>query len=125
MPTVWCITLTRRILLLSLPPSRWIPACFPACCGRAQPGSIELAQKTAELMKDFRAVVWEGHGVVACSETFDDTFGLIDTLEKAANIYAITRAMRGGDEAANLLSDDQLRVICEGYGLEPNEDFLS
>ena len=90
-----------------------------------QPGSIELAQKTAELMKDFRAVVWEGHGVVACSETFDDTFGLIDSLEKAATIYAITRAMRGGDEAANLLSDDQLRVICEGYGLEPNEDFLS
>ena len=93
--------------------------------GFVQPGSAELARATAELMNDFRAVVWSGHGIIACSETFDDTFGLIDSLEKAAGIYALARAMRGGDEAANLLSDEQLRTICEGYGLEPNEDFLS
>jgi hypothetical protein len=32
--------------------------------------------------------------------------------------------MRGGEEAANLLSDEQLRDICAAYSLEPNEDFL-
>ena len=64
-----------------------------------QPGSTELAQKTAELMQDFRAVVWSGHGTIACSETFDDTYGLIDSLEKAAKIYVLARAMRGGQEA--------------------------
>jgi len=37
----------------------------------------------------------------------------------------MARAMRGGEEAANLLSDDNLRTICASYGLEPNEDFLS
>ncbi|MDO4400041.1 MAG: rhamnulose-1-phosphate aldolase [Coriobacteriia bacterium] len=90
-----------------------------------QPASNELAEKTAALMEDFRAVVWSGHGVIACSQTFDDTFGLIDTLEKAAYIYIMARAMRGGEEAANLLSDDNLRTICASYELEPNEDFLS
>ena len=92
--------------------------------GFVQPGSTELAQKTAELMNDFRAVVWSGHGVIACSETFDDTYGLLDTLEKAAGVYVRARAMRGGQEAGNLLSDEQLRSICESYELEPNEDFL-
>ena len=27
-------------------------------------------------------------------------------------------------EAANLLSDEQLRTICASYDLKPNEDFL-
>jgi rhamnulose-1-phosphate aldolase len=88
------------------------------------PGSIELAERTAALMESYRAVVWSGHGITACSETFDDTFGLIDSLEKAAGIYVQARAMRGGEEAANLLSDEQLRDICAAYSLEPNEDFL-
>lgn len=93
--------------------------------GFVQPGSVELAQRTAELMRDFRAVVWSGHGIIACSETFDDTFGLVDSLEKAAGIYAAARAMRGGEEPANLLSDAQLREICASYDLSPNEAFLS
>ena len=93
--------------------------------GFIQPGSVELARATAKLMAEFRAVVWSGHGIIACSETFDDTFGLIDSLEKAAGMYVMARAMRGGEEAANLLSDEQLRIICAGYDLEPNEDFLS
>lgn len=90
-----------------------------------QPGSKELAVQTAKLMEDFRAVVWSGHGTIACSETFDDTYGLIDSLEKAASIYVMARAMRGGQEAANLLSDDQLRSICASYELEPNAAFLA
>ena len=90
-----------------------------------QPGSKELARQTAELMKDFRAVVWSGHGITACSETFDDTYGLIDSLEKAAKVYVLARAMRGGQEAANLLSDEQLRSICQSYELKPNEAFLA
>lgn len=90
-----------------------------------QPGSVELARKTAALMEDFRAVVWSGHGIIACSETFDDTFGLVDSLEKAAGIYVMARAMRGGQEAANLLSDEQLRTICASYDLKPNEAFLA
>lgn len=92
--------------------------------GFVTPGTNQLAQETAELMREFRAVVWSGHGIIACSETFDDTFGLIDSLEKAAGIYVMARAMRGGEEAANLLTDEQLRSICAAYDLEPNEDFL-
>ena len=49
----------------------------------------------------------------------------LSVVEKAAGMYVMARAMRGGEEAANLLSDEQLRIICAGYDLEPNEDFLS
>ncbi len=90
-----------------------------------QPGSVELAKQTAALMEDYRAVVWSGHGIIACSETFDDTFGLVDSLEKAAGIYLEARAACGGQEPANLLSDMQLREICASYDLAPTEAFLS
>ena len=88
------------------------------------PGSPELAEATCELMAVHRACVWTQHGIMARAAGFDEAFGIIDTVEKSAGIHLGARAANGGAEPRHLVSDEQLRAICERYGLTPNEGFL-
>ena len=41
-------------------------------------------------MEEFRLVVWGMHGIYGAGKTMDETFGLIETVEKAAQIYMLT-----------------------------------
>ena len=54
------------------------------------PGTEEIAKKTCEKMEAYDAVIWAQHGVFATGDNFDNTFGLLHTLEKAADIYLKT-----------------------------------
>ena len=53
-------------------------------------GTNEIGVATAEKMKEFRVVVWALHGVYGAGETLDEAFGLVETVEKAAEIYMLT-----------------------------------
>jgi rhamnulose-1-phosphate aldolase len=53
----------------------------------SQPGSMELAEATAEAFKTHRFVLWEGHGAVAAGETLSAALDAIEVVEKAADIY--------------------------------------
>lgn len=89
------------------------------------PGSSDLAQATARVMRDFEACVWQLHGVFASGEDFDGAFGLVNAIDKAADVYLRARAAQGG--AANLpysISDADLRATALAYDLPLNEDFL-
>lgn len=88
------------------------------------PGSEELAAKTRELMRVFKVCVWSHHGIMVRAAGFDEAFGMVDTIEKAAAIYLAARSACGGNEPVHLVSDEQLRAICVRYGLQPNEEFL-
>ena len=89
------------------------------------PGSIEIAQATAELMKTYEATIWAQHGLFASGVDFDSTFGLVHTVEKSAGIYAQARLLAGGSDAfLNTISDDDLRAIAKRYSLPINEAFL-
>ena len=44
----------------------------------------EIGQATAEKMKTARLVVWAQHGIYGAGKDLDETFGLIETAEKAA-----------------------------------------
>lgn len=88
------------------------------------PGSAELAQATAELMKTFQACVWSQHGLIVRAKSFDEAFGLAHTIEKSAGLYMQARAASDGSEPRYLVNDVQLRAVCARYGLQPNEDFL-
>lgn len=50
-------------------------------------GGEEIGIATAEKMKDYRSVVWAQHGIFCTGKTLDEVFGLIETIEKAAEIY--------------------------------------
>ena len=50
-------------------------------------GGDLIGDATAKKMANYRAVVWAQHGLFATGTSLDETFGLIETIEKAAEIY--------------------------------------
>ena len=79
-------------------------------------GRDEIGRATAEKMKDHHAVIWAYHGVFGTGNTLDEAFGLVETIEKAAEIY-----VKISGKAANPgISDKQLRELSDAYGLGLN-----
>ncbi|SQB41828.1 rhamnulose-1-phosphate aldolase [Citrobacter koseri] len=50
------------------------------------PGTDEIGQATAQEMQKHSLVLWPFHGVFGSGPTLDETFGLIDTAEKSAEV---------------------------------------
>lgn len=89
------------------------------------PGKSEIAEASCALMKRYDAIVWAHHGLFAAGPDFDTTFGLVHTIEKAAEIYLAARAANGGSDAfLNRISDQGLRDTCRDFGVQINEAFV-
>ena len=80
-------------------------------------GTNEIGQATAEKMKEFRLVVWALHGIYGTGRSLDEAFGLIETAEKAAEIYIKTAHL----PHLNTITDEQLRVTAEFFGAKIRE----
>ena len=90
------------------------------------PGGAEIAQATSELMKKYDAAIWALHGLFVSGPDFDTAFGLMHTIEKAAQIYILSCAANGGkDNFANKISDAGLRQTADEFGITINEEFLN
>ncbi len=83
-------------------------------------GTDEIGVATAEKMKSFRLVVWAMHGIYGAGKTMDETFGLIETVEKAAQIYMLI----GGRPRINTIKDEDMVKLVELFGVEYRKDFL-
>ncbi len=89
------------------------------------PGSLDLARASAREMAAYSAVIWAHHGFLCAGESFDDTFGRMHAIVKAAEIYETARLMAGGSDGfLNDVADDELRAIAQSLGLAVNEGFL-
>ena len=101
---------------------------FPAGVGVVPwmvPGGADIARATSEQMKTFDAVVWASHGLFVSGADFDSTFGLLHTIEKAADIYGRARARNGGSgEFLNTITDEGLRQIGREFNVKINEAML-
>jgi rhamnulose-1-phosphate aldolase len=76
----------------------------------------EIAVATGELMKTYSAAVWAQH-VLLCSGTdFDECFGLMYTIEKAADINM--RVVSSGLPILHTITDDGLRAIARDFKVE-------
>ena len=83
-------------------------------------GTNAIGEATAEKMRDVRLVVWSLHGVYGAGRTLDEAFGLIETAEKAAEIYLkIAHLPR-----VNRLTDDMLRQVERRYGVHARDGYL-
>ncbi len=71
-------------------------------------------------MKDFRIVIWGMHGIYGAGKTLDETFGLIETVEKAAQIYMLT----SNQPRINTITADQMRELADFFGVDYRKDFL-
>ena len=104
------------------------PVVFPDGIGVVPwmvPGGREIAVATSRLMRKYDAAIWAHHGMFAAGEDFDLTFGLMHTVEKAADIYVRARCMNGGsDDFMNTITDDGLRAIAREFNIKINEAML-
>jgi rhamnulose-1-phosphate aldolase len=85
------------------------------------PGTVEAAVATGVKMEKYTAAVWAHHGLFVSNETMHGAFGLMETIEKAADIHL--RALSSGG-ISQTISDEQLRAAAAAYGQVPNEEFL-
>lgn len=83
-------------------------------------GTNAIGEATAEKMKEFRLVIWGMHGIYGAGKTMDEAFGLIETVEKAAQIYMLTAHM----PRINTIRDRQLAELAESFGVDYRKDFL-
>ena len=85
-------------------------------------GTNEIGIATAEKMKEFRLVIWGLHGIYGAGKNIDEAFGLIETVEKAAQLYML--AMSVQNPRMNTITDDNLRDLAKAFGLNYRTDFL-
>ena len=103
------------------------PVVFPGGVGVVPwmvPGGAEIALATSELMKEYDAAVWAHHGLFCSGPDFDVTFGLMHTIEKAAQIYVLALSA-GQGKIRQTITDDNLRAIAKEFGVTLKEEFLA
>ena len=72
------------------------PVVFPAGVGVVPwmvPGGRDIAVATSKLMEKYDLAIWAHHGIFGTGEDFDSTFGLVDTVEKSAEILVKVLSM--------------------------------
>ena len=84
-------------------------------------GTNSIGYATAEKMKDYRLVIWAMHGIYGAGKTLDEAFGLIETVEKAAQIFILTQ----GRDRINTITDEQLKELAEYFKVDYRKDFLN
>jgi rhamnulose-1-phosphate aldolase len=71
-------------------------------------------------MKTSRLVVWAQHGIYGAGRSLDETFGLIETAEKAAGIFLKIAHLPW----KQTLATEDLRRIAAHYGVKPRAGYL-
>lgn len=84
-------------------------------------GTNEIGRATAEKMRTARLVVWAQHGIYGAGKNLDETFGLIETAEKAAEIYMKIAHL----PLKNTITDEQLHELEQHFGVIAHEGYLS
>lgn len=85
------------------------------------PGTDAIGEETAMKMENTRLVLWPHHGVFGAGTTIDETFGLIETAEKAAEVYTIVCAQGGKKQT---ISDKQLQTLADAFKVIPRKGIL-
>lgn len=82
-------------------------------------GTNEIGEATAEKMKEHRLVVWTNHGIYGSGSNMDEAFGLIETVEKTAQIYMLALG-----HVVNVIPDEIIKALAELWHLTPWEGIL-
>ena len=101
------------------------PVVFPGGIGVVPwmvPGGADIALATCKKMEEFDAAVWAHHGLFASGPDFDITFGLMHTIEKAAEIWVLAKST--GLPELQTIQDNELRAIARDFNVVLREEFL-
>ena len=89
------------------------------------PGGADIAKATCAEMEKYDAAIWAFHGLFVSGPDCDTAFGLMHTIEKAAQIATYALAANGGRRPVQAITDDNLRAIGKEFGVTLNEDILN
>lgn len=89
------------------------------------PGGSDIAKATCKLMETYDAAIWSFHGLFVSGPSFDIAFGLMHTIEKAAQIASIALSASPNGKPAQVIRDDDIRAIGEEFGVTLNEEVLN
>ena len=87
------------------------------------PCCAEIGIATGKLMEKYDAVIWAHHGLVCSGETLDMAFGIMHTIEKAAEMLVGVMQMTGRKKMQTITSAD-FRKIEKDFNLNFSEEFL-
>ncbi len=80
------------------------------------PGTDGIGDATALQMASHSLVMWPFHGIFGAGPTLDETFGLIDTAEKASEVVVNVLSMGGMRQS---ITTRQLIALGERFGVRP------
>ena len=101
------------------------PVVFPQGIGVVPwmvPGGKEIGIKTSEIMKTKNVAIWAHHGIFVCGHDFDETFGLLHTVEKSAEI--LVKVMSMSSTKLNTIQPDDFRALQKPFGITLDERYL-
>lgn len=101
------------------------PVVFPSGIGVVDwmvPGGKDIAVATSKLMEQYDVAIWAHHGMFASGEDFDLTFGLMHTVEKAAEI--LVKVLSITPNKLQTITPDQFRHLANDFKVELPEKFL-
>ena len=80
------------------------------------PGTPTIGEATATAMQKHPLVLWPFHGIFGSGSTLDETFGLIDTAEKAGEILVKVLSMGGQRQS---ISTQELKDLAVRFQVQP------
>lgn len=101
------------------------PVVFPDGIGVVPwmvPGGRAIAVETSKLMKQYDVAIWAHHGMFASGEDFDLTFGLMHTVEKAAEI--LVKVLSIQPNKLQTIHPDEFRELAHDFHVVLPEKFL-
>lgn len=84
-------------------------------------GTNEIGEATAKKMLSHRLVIWGIHGIYGTGNSLDEAFGLIETVEKAAQLYMLTAHL----PIINTIKDEELKALADTFGVDYRKDYLN
>ncbi len=84
-------------------------------------GNNEIGIATAKKMEEFRIVVWAQHGIYGVGKNMDEAFGLVETVEKGAELWLKYAHL----PIVNEITDKNLLDLAREYNVSPRKGILT
>lgn len=101
------------------------PVVFPEGVGVVPwmvPGGEAIGIETSKLMEKFNVAIWAHHGTFCSGDNFDITFGLMDTVEKSAEILVKVLSMT--PHKRQTITKENLIDLAKAFHVTLNKDAL-
>ncbi len=101
------------------------PVVFPSGVGVVEwkvPGGRDIAIATSKLMEKYDVAIWAHHGMFCSGVDFDLTFGLMDTVEKSAEI--LIKVLSITPNKLQTITTQNFKELAKDFNVVLPEEFL-